>query len=127
MVIVLDGDLQPIAEWSCHVGDLSANGACLIAAEMPCEGDKLLVVLAPNAKSRGAAFFAKVAHVGLAEGEWIRIGVQFFHPPAQVLPMLKSVQDELILRSDLPPRTQPPARSVDEALDKLGRPHRKSA
>ena len=62
--------------------------ARVLMADMPMEGDKIILVVAPNPVSRGSAFSAKGVHVGLLDGKGIRAGVQFFKPPAQLQPLM---------------------------------------
>lgn len=126
-VTLLDQNHQPTIQWSGGLQDLSAGGASVILADMPTEGDKVIVAIAPTADNRGACFYAKVVHVGLVDGEWIRVGMRFLKAPAAAQPVLDAIHEDLISRSGLTTRHHPSDAAVDAALDHLGRPHRQAS
>jgi len=76
---------------------------------------------------RGSAFSAKGVHVGLLDGEWIRVGVQFFKPPVLKPPLRDQLYGEIAARAGLPVRSRVPDPQVDTMLSSAGRPHRRSA
>ncbi len=127
VVTLFDAALQPVNQWACGVKDLSASGACLLLADMPTEGDRLVVSIAPSSQNRGAVFFAKVVHIGMVEGEWIRVGVQFLQAPPELQPLVDALHEDMLRRLGLPVRAKPSDAAADEKLDSLGRPHRRSA
>jgi hypothetical protein len=101
VVTTLDQNLQPGPAWYCGIRDLSVSGACLLCADMPCEGDRLIIAIAPTGDSRGAAFYAKIVHVGLLDGEWIRVGVRFLKPDTWIQELLDRAMAELLARAGL--------------------------
>lgn len=104
VVTWLDPDLNPCASWGCTLRDLSAGGASLLAADMPMEGDALIVAIHPSNGRAAVALFARVIHVGMAEGEWTRIGVRFLRAPERVEASMNAAIASMSGRTQRPSR-----------------------